>query len=389
MFQILLLVCTVFHPPAESRVIENPMQAPHGLGFAIDQRETDLCIIRERPVEEAYLRDLQQQALLWKRNRGLKKNQTVTFDVAWHNILGFATQERAETLVDLLNDALVDSGIRFELVSFDYVWRSEWFQLDLWTAEEMDMKETLRVGTSTTLNVYSCVPSYQGTRVAGSSAFPDDYGDDPVRDGIVLDVAFSPVGGEGGATFIHEVGHWLGLRHTFGPSCATDNDLVDDTETHLKPDLSNPPPAGTCPTSQFCPLGRTGPVENFMNYGFAGCQTLFTAGQIGRTEDQVAMYRPAPLTAAEMNGPEVLHAGRPAVWSVDVETGYGPYTYSWHVAQGFGITPIGSNAREITDTVRCTLRDCERYEELVTIACTITDSEGQQITVEHQVLVWN
>lgn len=96
-------------------------------------------------------------------------------------------------------------------------------------------------------------------------------------DGVVMNPIV--VGTEGAAdywdnksrTLTHEVGHWLGLRHSWGDGgCAVD-DFVEDT-----PNLDG--------SSSGCQLGRTtcgglNNVQNYMDYTDGSCQTMFTQGQ--------------------------------------------------------------------------------------------------------------
>src|ERR1043165_4981181 len=77
-----------------------------------------------------------------------------------------------------------------------------------------------------------------------------------------------------GRTAVHEVGHWLGLKHIWGDAACGD-DLVEDT-----------PPQGWytqgCPTGfhSSCNNGVMGDMYmNYMDYTSDACMNLFTAGQ--------------------------------------------------------------------------------------------------------------
>jgi len=85
-----------------------------------------------------------------------------------------------------------------------------------------------------------------------------------------------------GRTAVHEIGHYLGLRHINGDEeCGSDG--IDDTPVM---DLSTQM-ANACPGTDVntCGAGEPGDLpdmwENYMDYSNDICQTLFTIGQVG------------------------------------------------------------------------------------------------------------
>jgi hypothetical protein len=84
-----------------------------------------------------------------------------------------------------------------------------------------------------------------------------------------------------GRTTVHEVGHYLGLRHIWGDGDCTAEDGIDDTpnaedQSDQDCDIS----ANTC-TDNIVVLGDLPDmVENYMDYSAETCQNAFTLGQI-------------------------------------------------------------------------------------------------------------
>lgn len=111
----------------------------------------------------------------------------------------------------------------------------------------------------------------------------------PSKDGVVIiasEVGYS--GFDQGRTLTHEVGHYLGLLHTFQGGCTFPNDRVDDTPL-VKEEFTN---TSCPPTGNSCFYDASGKVvldtmydqwENYMDYSH-GCQVMFTHGQKERVD---------------------------------------------------------------------------------------------------------
>jgi len=95
-----------------------------------------------------------------------------------------------------------------------------------------------------------------------------------------LDLGGGPVDVEG-KTCVHEVGHYLGLRHIWGDGDCTEEDGIDDTPN--ADDQSNQDcdtTKNTC-TDNITTLGDLPDmVENYMDYSAETCQNSFTLGQV-------------------------------------------------------------------------------------------------------------
>jgi hypothetical protein len=183
-----------------------------------------------------------------------------------------------------------NTPFRFELAGVDRTTNAEWFNSAIGSEEEREMKTALHYGGADALNFYV---NNAGGVYLGWATFPFWYAGDPTQDGVVVLYSSLPGGSccgdrvyNQGDTGTHEVGHWLGLFHTFQGGCAAVyNDFVADT-----PDERSP--AFGCPFGRdTCPKPGVDPIENFMDYSEDSCMYQFTGGQSARMEGLSLQYR--------------------------------------------------------------------------------------------------
>jgi hypothetical protein len=150
----------------------------------------------------------------------------------------------------------------------------------------------------------------------GVATFPDDLATAPKLDGVIVDARTTrPSKSEeysrfdSNATLAHEIGHWLGMLHTFQDGVFADisfaeidylgigsidtdqgsGDRVADTIQYSEPNTGNPFISGKYPLNN---QGRLCPFINIMDYCDDDACLTFTKHQAIKMEWFLRTYRP-------------------------------------------------------------------------------------------------
>ncbi|GJM18194.1 MAG: hypothetical protein DHS20C14_04070 [Phycisphaeraceae bacterium] len=225
------------------------------------------------------------------------------------NGTGFLSESRVQSQIDILNEDFLaisgtlgaggtDSQIEFYLATEDpsgsptngitYSSNNTWFNDggSYWNSLAWDPDRYLNIYTndaSGNLGYVPFLPQTSPSSVGGSS------------DRVV--VLYSSFGRNApltpfhlGRTTTHEVGHYLGLDHTFAsggcPSaggCSNNGDLICDTNPESSPTFGCPSSRSSC--------GFAAPKDNYMDYSDDICMTKFTPDQSNRMRCTLLNYR--------------------------------------------------------------------------------------------------
>ncbi|MEN9522922.1 MAG: hypothetical protein RL065_1299, partial [Bacteroidota bacterium] len=131
------------------------------------------------------------------------------------------------------------------------------------------------------LNIWICIQS--NSSILGYSSFPGTGLMNNGNDGTVVNMDnFGLSGNQNapydlGRTLTHELGHYLGLYHTFEFGCTDDGDSIKDTPPVLTSHSGCDKGTNTCSNDTPDEIDM---VENFMDYSDDNCMTMFSMGQV-------------------------------------------------------------------------------------------------------------
>lgn len=254
------------------------------------------------------------------------------------------------------------------------------------------------------LNVW--VAEYLGPGGFASTTFPSAFASHPQYDGIVIrSETFGRIAGQAlplhpvynmGRTMTHEVGHWLGLQHIWGPvsncigqspqGCFYD-DGISDTPNQCGPTLlSNPIFNDNSQATSTVSCGSANMFMNFMDYTRDSHMNMFTKGQVavmrshllpGGIREDITIGNPSnpfcQTTSAALTIMEATNDCNEKTFMLDGDCFLG-YNVTWSVLQSNIVGPASGTGRianiqslntssSISGTIRYTLTSQPGYSK--------------------------
>lgn len=224
---------------------------------------------------------------------------------------GNVPDEQIKKQMDVLNEKFEKTNFRFEYdkTETDRETNPVWYVMNRGSQEELAAMQKWGVKRKDVLNVYTARLTSLGWAVP-----PKLIPENPYRDGVVIDFATLPGGfadyADRGITLVHEVGHWLGLFHTYENGCDPPGDGIADT-----------PAEGFKAPKNACVYGwrntcleddEYDPTHNFMDNSPDSCLAEFgefRPGQWERMDMMFEKYR--SLTGQTRRVPKSIDLHRP------------------------------------------------------------------------------
>lgn len=183
-------------------------------------------------------------------------------------------------------------------------------------SQELELKDLIRWDPTQYLNIWlvaEITREADNSGVVGFATFPDAHGSD--QDGLVIEAAFFGSNFNDTKVIMHEIGHYLGLFHTFQDGCPNDDCLLSGDRV-----CDTPPDSqvfnvfcfdgtNSCETDDddlsinnpFRPVEEGGIGDqpdmqvNYMDYSNLMCFRAFTEGQKERMNAALLEYRSSLL----------------------------------------------------------------------------------------------
>ncbi len=229
-------------------------------------------------------------------------------------VLGHVSKQQIHNQIDVLNESFraiagfpgeesVDCKISFKLATIDPAGNPvdgiTYTDNTMWYNDEGAYFDTLAWDPAQYLNIYSNSAGgtlgYVPWLPQDGNARVGDFEDRLVLNWMVVGKN-APQGGAFnlGRTATHEVGHYLGLFHTFQDGCSqpcvSSGDRICDTDPESQPHYGCRP-RSTCGTSD--------PIANYMDFSDDLCSTEFTPHQARRMRCTLESYRPSLFRISE------------------------------------------------------------------------------------------
>jgi gliding motility-associated-like protein len=185
------------------------------------------------------------------------------------------------------------------------------------------------------------------TSVVGYAYMPSAHG--MPMDGIIIEAGYFGTSYANDVVVAHEVGHYLGLFHTFEGGCSnTDCSIDGDRVCDTPPDqstagISCSSSVNSCSTDVLSGFAtdQNDLTQDYMDYGNFNCMKVFTQGQADRMNWFIQNVRysllacksclipcPAPVTAAFTAPASTVLAGTGYTFS---NTSTNASSYSWYI----------------------------------------------------------